>query len=58
MKKNGSSSGRGNWWSRFSAYNSGGILSAENASQAIFFSGIFFKKTEVEAMFLKRTGED
>jgi hypothetical protein len=44
MKKNGSSSGRGNWQSKFPVHNPRGVFTTGNTRQVIFLNEFFFKK--------------
>jgi hypothetical protein len=57
MKKNGSSSGRGNWQSKFPVHNPRGVFATGNTRQAIFFNEFFLRKSTENEGFLRIIGE-
>jgi hypothetical protein len=53
MKKNGSSSARGNWQSKFPVHNPRGVFATGNTRQVIFLNGFFLRKSTEKESFSK-----
>ena len=56
MKKNGSSSGRRNWQSKFPVHNSRGVFMTGNTRKVLFSNEFFLRKSTENERFLRIIG--